>query len=182
MKKLIMQYAKDLIGGRLASGFEHSYRIYHLAREIAEGEQYDDDVLHAACFLHNIEPSIENAGQSAERAAVILTETGFDSGKIRQVTDAIAEYPPAGSPQSIEGKLLHDADLLDNTGAIGVVRLAIGAYSWYQSRTMEEVHEVLTQWLEYADTFFFERAREMSREKITFMQTAIDQLAKELQL
>ena len=55
VRKLIVQYVKDLTAGRLASGFEHSYRVYHLAREIGEGEPYDDDVLHAACFLHNVE-------------------------------------------------------------------------------------------------------------------------------
>ena len=32
MKKLIQQYAKDLTAGRLASGYEHSFRVYHLAR------------------------------------------------------------------------------------------------------------------------------------------------------
>ena len=36
VRKLIVQYVKDLTAGRLASGFEHSYRVYHLAREIGE--------------------------------------------------------------------------------------------------------------------------------------------------
>ena len=50
MRKLIQQYAKDLTAGRLASGYEHSYRIYQLARKIGEGMDFDDEVLHA--MLH----------------------------------------------------------------------------------------------------------------------------------
>ena len=46
MRKLIQQYAKDLTAGRLASGYEHSYRIYQLARKIGEGMDYDDEVLY----------------------------------------------------------------------------------------------------------------------------------------
>ena len=82
MRKMIQQYAKDLTAGRLASGYEHSFRVYHLTREIGEGLDYDDDILHAACFLHDVEMSVGHPASSADKAEAILHETGFVPDKI----------------------------------------------------------------------------------------------------
>ena len=102
MRKLIQQYAKDLTSGRLGSGYEHSFRVYHLAREIGEDIPHDEDVLHAACFLHDIEMSVGHPKSSADRAEAILHETGFDPGKIPLVSDAILNHMPTGNPASVE--------------------------------------------------------------------------------
>lgn len=182
MKQLIQQYAKDLTAGRLASGYEHSYRIYHLAREIGEHLEYDDEVLHAACFLHDIEMPDGHPGSSAEKAAVILRETGFTPGKIEAVRQAILQHMPGGSPATPEARLLHDANLLDSLGAIGLARLSIGAFHWYRYRTMAEVVELVRGWLEQADRFHYPRSRELAEEKIRFTRQALDELVRELHL
>ena len=52
-RNMIHQYVKDLTSDRLASGYGHCYRVYHLAREL-EIQDYDDDILFASCFLHDI--------------------------------------------------------------------------------------------------------------------------------
>ena len=72
MKKLIQQYAKDLTAGRLASGYEHSFRVYHLSREIGDDMEYEDDILHASCFLHDIQMALGHPQSSAEKARAIL--------------------------------------------------------------------------------------------------------------
>ncbi len=181
MRKLIVQYVKDLTAGRLASGFEHSYRVYHLAREIGEGERYDDDVLHAACFLHNVEIPARRLNEAVEKAELILAETGFPPDRSQRVTQAIREHRPGSRPSTIEGQLLHDANLLDTIGAIGFARLAIGAFFWHHYKTMQEVLEMIRERLSYADTFHFERARAMAQPKVAFMRAAVEQLAAELE-
>jgi HD superfamily phosphodiesterase len=181
MRKLIQQYAKDLTAGRLASGYEHSYRVYGLARSIGEGLEYDDEVLHAACFLHDTEMASGHPVSSAERARAILEETGFAPGRIVQVHAAIRHHMP-GEPSeeySLETKLLHDANLLDSLGAIGFARLCIGAFFWHHLKTMEEVLEFLRRWRSHAEHFYFQRTREMAREKLEFFDQALDQLARE---
>jgi len=94
MRKLIQQYAKDLTAGRLASGYENSYSIYQLARKIKEGLDYDNEVLHAACFLHDIEMSSGYPKSLAEKARAILRETGFTHGKIDAVYEANLQHMP----------------------------------------------------------------------------------------
>lgn len=182
MKKILQQYAKDLTAGRLASGYEHSYRIYHLSRQIGEGIDYDDDVLHAACFLHDIERMVDHPKGSAEKAKIILEETGFPVGKVSQVVQAILFHMPGDKPQSIEGKLLHDANLLDSIGAIGFARLSIGAFFWYHYKSLQEVVEMVERELSFAENLFFPKSRELARGKKDFMKRAVNDFKRELQI
>ncbi len=182
MRQLIQQYAKDLTSGRLASGYEHSYRVYHLARQIGEAMEYDDEILHAACFLHDIVMSKGHPASSAGKARDILQETGFTPGKIEPVYQAILLHMPGGSPVAVEGKLLHDANLLDTLGAVGLARLSIGSFFWYNFKTMKEVVDLIRRWLGYADHFCFPRSRQMAEKKIRFTRLAVEQFDRELQL
>lgn len=184
MRKLIQQYAKDLTAGRLASGYEHSYRIYQLATKIGEGMEYDDEVLHAACFLHDIEMSFGHPKSSAEKARVILGETGFAPGKIETVYRAILNHMPEACNEqpSVEGKLLHDANLLETTGAIGLIRLSIGSFFWHHLKTMGEVIELLKRWRGYAEAFYFAKAKRLARRRIEFLDQAISRFEEELTL
>ena len=188
MRKLIQQYAKDLTAGRLASGYEHSYRIYQLARKIGEEMEYDDEVLHAACFLHDVEMHSGHPTSSAEKARAILGETGFASGKIETVYEAILHHMPdeegevSGEEPSIEGKLLHDANLLETLGAIGLIRLAIGSFFWHHLKTMGEVIELLKHWRGYAEAFYFPEARRLAKARIEFLDKAISRFQEELTL
>ena len=184
MRRLIQQYAKDLTAGRLASGYEHSYRIYQLARKIGEGMEYDDEVLHAACFLHDIEMSSGYPESSAEKARAILGETGFTPGKIETVYQAILYHMPGKSSEepSIEGKLLHDANLLETMGVIGLIRLSIGSFLWHHLKTMGEVIELLKRWRGYAETFFFPKAKRLAKRRVEFLDQAISRLEEELTL
>jgi HD superfamily phosphodiesterase len=182
MRKLIQQYAKDLTSGRLGSGYEHSFRVYHLAREIAEDVEHDEDILHAACFLHDIEMSVGHPKSSADKAEAILHETGFDPEKIALVTEAIINHMPSGNPATVEGKLLFDANLLDSIGAVGFARLSVGAFLWYNMKTMQEILQYISRELSFTEKFHFEKSRELARDKILFTRAAIDQFSKELHL
>ncbi len=184
MRKLIQQYSKDLTYGRLASGYEHSYRVYHLARKIGEEIEYDDETLHASCFLHDIEMSVGHPKSSAEKARAILVETGFNPEKIENVYQAILNHMPNSfsDPPNNEGKLLHDANLLDSIGAIGFSRLSIGAFLWHHLKTMQEVLENIKKWMLYADKFYFQKSKEIARDKVAFSKEIIKQFERELSL
>jgi len=182
MRKLIQQYAKDLTAGLLASGFEHSVRVYHLTREIGEGIAYDDDVLHAACFLHDVEMSAGHPRSSADKAEAILHETGFDPDKIPLVVEAILHHMPGTKPVSTEAKLLFDANLLDSLGAVGFARLAVGGFLWHHFKTMPEIVGYLRRELAETDRFHFPQSRELAKQKIAFTKAALEQFERELRL
>jgi HD superfamily phosphodiesterase len=182
MKKIIQQYAKDLTAGRLASGYEHSYRIYHLAREIGGDLDYDDEVLHASCFLHDIDRMVDHPRGSAEKAEAILVETGFPPEKIPSVVEAILHHMPGAKAVSPEGRLLHDANVLDSIGAVGFARLSIGAFFWYHYKRLQDIIGMLEGELENADNLYYAKSRKLAELKVVFVNQAITQLKQELRL
>ena len=114
---------------------EHVYRVLYYALEIAETlKDVDYDVLIAACLLHDIgrkeqfeNPALCHAAVGSEKAFQFLTEHGFDkayAGHVRQCIQT-HRYREANQPQSLEAKILFDADKLDVTGAMGVARTLI---------------------------------------------------------
>ncbi len=118
--------------GDSAHDAEHVRRVLYLALEIAETEpDADRDVLIAACLLHDIgreeqfqNPALCHAQVGAEKACRFLLERGFPESFALHVRDCVRthRFRSSDPPESIEAKILFDADKLDVTGAIGMAR------------------------------------------------------------
>ena len=127
---------------------EHIYRVLFNALQIAEGEnQVDYDVLIAACLLHDVgrkeqfaDPSLCHAMVGAEKAYAFLLQQGFGEKFAQKVRHCIQthRFRKAMQPETIEAKILFDADKLDVTGAIGIARTLM-----YKADTAEPLYHVL---------------------------------------
>lgn len=114
---------------------EHVYRVLYHALEIAKTlENVDYDVLIAACLLHDIgrkeqfeNPALCHAAVGSDKAFTFLTAHGFEKEYAGQVRQCIRthRYRENNQPQSLEAKILFDADKLDVTGAMGIARTLI---------------------------------------------------------
>jgi uncharacterized protein len=115
--------------------FSHQPRLYQLARQLAEGQPFDDDVLYAAAWMHDLgvfighrpeEPTALEAwdilAYASQKVPLLLQQFGFPAGKIPSVMEVIRTHQPNGKPASFEGKLMRDADILEQLGAIGILR------------------------------------------------------------
>ena len=181
MRKIILQYARDMTAGRLARGFDHCNRVYHLAKQLED--RYDDEVLYAASFLHDIILMEPHQLQSAERAESVLHEVGFKPEKIALVKEAILNHIPEGTPSLTEGKMLHDADMLDSLGMTGLTRLAIGAFFWKGAKTLYEVLNLIREYKKRAERhLLLPKSREIARDRLVFMEKALDQLELEISI
>jgi HD superfamily phosphodiesterase len=115
-----------------AWGTAHSVRDYDVAKWIAATDHlpYDDDVLFAAAYLHDIagfppweKQGVDHQDRGAELMDSVLTNFGFPAEKIAKVKAAIRTHMPDRAPGAVvESQLLHDADGLDWLGAIGIAR------------------------------------------------------------
>jgi uncharacterized protein len=114
-----------------AHDYDHLVRAMKLADTIAAREGGDHPTIWAAVALHDIGQAREarlggdHAQIGAELAAELLTGTRFPQESIPTVQQAILDHRLTGGkvPQSIEGRILYDADKLDALGAIGISRL-----------------------------------------------------------
>ncbi len=111
---------------------EHIYRVLYNALEIAQSEEgVDFDVLIAACLLHDIgrkeqfeNPALCHAMVGGEKAHKFLTDQGFDRDFSEKVRHCIQthRFRRNMQPESMEAKILFDADKLDATGTLGIAR------------------------------------------------------------
>lgn len=127
---------------------EHVYRVLYNALRIARQEEtVDYDVLIAACLLHDIgrkeqfaNPSLCHAQVGSEKARQFLLEAGYSQTFAEQVSHCILthRFRKSRQPESIEAKILFDADKLDVTGAVGIARTLM-----YRADLAEPLYERL---------------------------------------
>ena len=126
---------------------EHVYRVLYNALEIAKAETVDYDILTAACLLHDIgrvdqirDPSLCHAQVGSEKAYRFLLDIGMDETFAAAVRHCIATHRFRKNlpPQTIEAKILFDADKLDVTGAIGIARTLM-----YRGTLTEPLYRIL---------------------------------------
>ena len=111
---------------------EHVYRVLYTAIEIAQTEKaVDYDVLIAACLLHDVgrkeqfeNPSLCHAEIGSDKAYAFLVDNGFSADFAEKVKHCIVthRFRKNNQPQTVEAKILFDADKLDTTGALGIAR------------------------------------------------------------
>lgn len=111
---------------------EHIYRVLSYALEIAEGEpEVNYDILITACLLHDIgrkeqfaDPKLCHAKVGGEKAYRYLLEQGFSAEFAEKVRRCIRQHRFRANdpPDTVEAKILFDADKLDVTGAMGIAR------------------------------------------------------------
>lgn len=111
---------------------EHIYRVLYNALDIAKTEDNVDlKILITACLLHDIarvdelvNKEIDHAIYGSEKAYTWLTQNGFDEKFSRKVSECIKTHRYRGNniPESIEAKILFDADKIDAAGFMGIAR------------------------------------------------------------
>lgn len=128
----LLQNYMDICMGDSAHDREHIRRVLYLALEIAGTEpEADPDVVIAASLLHDIgreeqfrDPALCHARVGAEKAYRFLLSHDFPGDFAAHVRDCIRthRFRSSDPPDTIEAKILFDADKLDVTGAIGMAR------------------------------------------------------------
>jgi uncharacterized protein len=118
--------------------FGHQPRLYALARQVGRGMDYDDDILFAAAWMHDLgvflghrpkDPAQlsqwDHVPYTIRRSRELLAEWGFPAEKLDGVEAAIRYHQATDEPTTAEGLLIRDADILEQLGAIGVLRAAV---------------------------------------------------------
>jgi uncharacterized protein len=141
--------------------FGHQPRLYALATEIGKGMHYDDDVLFAASWLHDLGVFLGHRPQNPEqlsrwdhvpytiqRSRELLSNWGFHPQKLDGVAEAILHHQPKDEPTTVEATLLRDADILEQLGAVGILRAVAKVGRDTRYPTFSSVLPVLTSALE----------------------------------
>ena len=122
--------------------WHHINRVWKLARQIAEREGANQEIVELAALVHDIADWKFHQGDEAvgpREAALLLAREGATPAVIEQVVDIVAtiSFKGAGvasAMKTLAGKCVQDADRLDAIGAIGIGRCF--AYGGHAGRLM----------------------------------------------
>jgi len=209
-KKLIektrLYVEKELAGDGSGHDWWHVYRVWSIAKKIAQKENADQTIVEIAALLHDIADWKFNDGDESagpRQAAAWLNKNGVDPGLVDEVCEIIStlSYKGAGvaTPmRTIEGKIVQDADRLDAIGAVGIARtFAYGGnknrlmyhpeespvmhesfehYKNNKGHTINHFHEKL---LLLKDRMNTESAKNLAEQRHLFMENYLDRFHKE---
>lgn len=115
----------------IAHGIDHLIRVWRNVVAIQAREGGDLSVLCAATILHDCVPVSKTSPHrssasrlAAERASEILADLGWTASRIAQVHHAVLShsFSAAIPPETLEARVLQDADRIDALGAAGIAR------------------------------------------------------------
>jgi uncharacterized protein len=188
--------------------FGHIERVYALSARLALEEGADREIVHAAALLHDVEGSTPGKAErkdhhlsSAEFAEKILAAEGWAQERIQAVQHCIRAHRFRGdneAPQTIEAKVLFDADKLDVLGAVGVARTI--AYATLAETPLfvepslkfitkgnkepgerhSAYHEYLYKLVKVRDRLFTPAAKRLAQGRHDFLVAFFEQLAAEM--
>ncbi len=112
--------------------WDHTERVLHLCLHIGRKEKADLFILALAGLLHDIGRAEEDrshgrlchAAIGARKAAAILERHGLPPAVVEAVAHGIAAHRYRNNihPETLEARILFDADKLDSIGAVGIGR------------------------------------------------------------
>ena len=174
--------------------YSHQPRLYALTLQLAQSADlaYDDDILHAAVWLHDlgvfdghrpVDPDAlskwDNVAYACEMIPALLTSWRFPAEKIPAVIDAIRQHVANGRPATPEAILLHDADLLELLGAVGIMRALSKVGRDTRYTTHGSVVKVLESALQLPDQLLLPAAKLIAEQKVSVLQMFLTALTNE---
>jgi uncharacterized protein len=168
--------------------FSHQARLYRLAIRVADGGTFDDDILYAAAWLHDLGVFIghrpedlqalaawDHVAYVTHEAPAILERFGFPVAKVPAVLEAIRTHMPHCEPTAFEGLVLHDADILEQLGSVGILRTVSKVGRDTRFARFNDALRVLRHNLEHLPGMLrLESARRMARARIHTLRLFLD--------
>jgi uncharacterized protein len=126
-----------LSNNRKSHDWDHTQRVVKNALHLCKREGADQFIIHAAALLHDVSRPQEDTSKGkichaihgAKSAKQILKKYDLDAESINTISHCVKSHRFRNSitPETIEAKIIHDADKLDAIGAVGIARAFIFA-------------------------------------------------------
>ena len=178
LKKLVQKTME----AHTTDDWEHVERVYKLSTMIAEKEGADVELCQVGAILHDLGRVIGEPHNltGRGRAKVLLRGMSYPSAKIDCVLRIVEHHGLSGGDklESIEEKIVWDADKLDSIGAIGIARafhmrgetgLMFHDFTWFKEATIIRFERLNT------DT-----AKEIGKLRIEYMALFFENLKNEI--
>jgi uncharacterized protein len=188
-----------------AHGWEHIQRVYNLALYIAQQEGAHRFITGMAALLHDLgrlshEQGHYHADVSVSEARELCHRRQIPPETREAILHAVIahSFSRGVQPQTLEARVVRDADRLDGLGAIGIMRWAItGAVRhtpvtlcyhpndpFAEHHTLDDSHYMLDHFfsklLKLGDGMTTATGRELAEQRTAFMRVYLNEFRREL--
>jgi uncharacterized protein len=167
--------------------FGHMPRLYALALQLADGMEFDNDILFAAVWMHDLgvflghrpaDPAElarwDHVPYAIDRARELLPAWGFPPEKIDRLADVIRTHQPQDIPACTEAVIMRDADILEQLGAVGLLRAVAKIGRDTRFPTFSSVLPVLRKAVEVLPAqISLEQAQRLATPRIALLRSVI---------
>jgi uncharacterized protein len=169
-----------------AHGFDHTLRVVRLCERIGTCEGADMAILIPAAIFHDIaRPLEERTGvpheeEGARMAAAYLRSVHYPEERIAAIVHAIRahRYSTGIAPETLEARVLSDADNLDAMGAVGIARTF--AQSGERGTGIQDAADhIRTKLLNLKGRMYTKTAREIAGERHALLVAFLAALEEE---
>lgn len=185
--KAAKEYVFKILGND-SSGHDyyHSLRVYNTALKIAKNYDVNTFVIALAAILHDVDDY--KISKNTSNAKDFLDKHGlFSKDRIQHIIDnmSFSAQQKGKTLDTLEGKIVQDADRLDAIGAVGIARCF--TYSGYKNKPMykgrrdddssiSHFYQKLFKLPELMNTF---EAKEIALKRVKFMNEFLDNFYEE---
>ncbi|GAB2657657.1 HD domain-containing protein [Vibrio panuliri] len=200
----LLEYAKAQMLQDPAHDIAHVLRVVRTAKQLAQNEGAQLEVVVPAAYLHDCVSLAKNhpdraksSHLAADKAILFLQQLGYPAEYFQDIHHAIVAHSFSAKviPKTLEAEVVQDADRLDALGAIGVARciqvgtaLGVALYNpqdpFCQQRDPDDrlysVDHFYTKLFTLKDTMCTDSARREGEKRTEFMRQYLAQLAGEV--
>lgn len=206
MKEKIIEYMENVLWNSGSShDIDHTLRVRDLCMKIWKAEWADLEILEIAALLHDIwrpkefetKWEICHAEYWAQLAKNFLQDLWLEQDKVDSVVYCISthRFRKGNVPETLEAKILFDADKLDCIWAVGIGRAFMYAWEiwsklhndkWVDVENTPEYSKDDTAYREYIvklskikDKMFTETWKKLAEKRHKLMENFFDELLEE---
>lgn len=179
-------YIRELFAGNAdGHGADHTMRVYRNAMMITESEpEADTGIVALAALLHDADDHKLFHTENNRNARAFLNAQKLDPETIdricRDINAVSFSKNRAKKPETIEGRIVQDADRLDAIGAIGIARTFAfgGKHGRNLESSIDHFHEKL---LRLKDLMNTAKGKETALARHAFMESFLREWESEIQ-
>jgi uncharacterized protein len=183
----IRHYVQGVFNLPGSHGLDHIMRVVYLCEEIGKEENANMKVLLPAALFHDIGRPVETEkGMPHEEAGARMAERylrsiQYDEEYIPKITHAIRthRYRSIEKPETLEARILSDADKLDAMGAVGIARTFIRAGE-HHGEIRDAIDHIHNKLLNLHGLIYTETAQRMAEERHRYLCVFLETLTSEI--
>jgi len=132
--------------------WKHTLRVAQFGKVIAENESAEVELIIAACLLHDVawfETKVDNNREhgriGAKKAKPVLEKLGYNQKQVANICYAVASHVDEGSPETLDAKILSDADNIDRFGPYRILQWCysdIDDYDKLAAKLKDRIHRL----------------------------------------